>query len=55
MKLKNKFYVVIVIVLVAFTAKAQDKIREYVPADKILYDQIESMIKCFLMLTIAAI
>ena len=47
MKLKNKFYAVISIVLVAFTAKAQDKIREYVPADKILYDQIESMDKVF--------
>jgi hypothetical protein len=47
MKLKNKFYSVLFIAFVAFTANAQDKIREYVPADKILYDQIESMDKVF--------
>jgi hypothetical protein len=29
MKLKNKFYAVLLIALVAFTANAQDKIREY--------------------------
>jgi len=47
MKLKNKFYAVIIIVLVASTAEARDKIRDYVPADKILYDHIESMDKVF--------
>ena len=45
--MKNKLFAILFIVLVVFTAKAQDKIREYVPADKILYDQIESMDKVF--------
>jgi hypothetical protein len=47
MKIKNIFYSIIFIVFFAFTSKAQDKIREYVPADKLLYDQIESMDKIF--------
>jgi hypothetical protein len=47
MNLKIKFHTVLFIALVAFTANAQDKIREYVPADKILYAQIESMDKVF--------
>ena len=47
MKLKNKFNAIILIVTFAFTANAQDKIREYIPADKDLYDQIESMDKVF--------
>ena len=47
MNMKNKFTTVISIVLIAFTANAQDKIRKYVPADKILYAKIESMDKVF--------
>ena len=46
MKLKNKFYSIF-IVLLAYTSNAQDKIREYVPVDILLYDQIESMDKVF--------
>ena len=47
MKLKNKYYSIGLSVVVAFTSKAQDKIREYFPADKNRYDQIESMDKVF--------
>ena len=47
MKSKNKLFAILFIALVIYTSKAQDKIREYVPADKMLYDQIENMDKEF--------
>jgi len=47
MKLKSKLSAILFMVLVTFTANAQDKIREYVPADTILYAQIEAMDKVF--------
>lgn len=47
MKLRNKTYSLLLIVVVAFATNAQEKIREYVPADKSLHDQIESMDKVF--------
>lgn len=47
MKLKNKFYSIIFIVALAFTSNAQERIREYIPANKLLYDQIVSMDKDF--------
>ncbi len=48
MILKNKICIIILIALVAYSSQAQEnQIRAYIPADKLLYDQIELMDKVF--------
>jgi len=46
--MKNKIYTILFVAVASFSGKAQqDKIRDYIPADKVLFDQIESMDKEF--------